>query len=313
MKKLMAILATGTLLFSCGGAMEKYDDYSYSESPEAVAEESSGINQNGSEQSVLSSSAAGGLGADTNRAFVRTADIRFRVKDVASSTYAIEDIVAKHGGFVTYTNLQNTIDRVDFRKISEDSTLESTYYTMNNSITLRLPNESLDKALREMVPLVDFMNHRLIRADDVSLNMLANQLRMKRLTKHNERVEKAIDEKGKKLNDVSHTEDQLLGKNEQRDNAYINKLQLEDQVEYSTVTLDIYQRQSIQREMIFNEENIEDYQPGFWTKIGHALVQGWKLLEALLVGIAHLWVLIVIGIIIWLILRRYLYNSTPKQ
>lgn len=43
---------------------------------------------------------------NSNRKFVRTADINFKVKNAAQSTYAIENIIAKHGGFVTFPDFK---------------------------------------------------------------------------------------------------------------------------------------------------------------------------------------------------------------
>jgi ribosomal protein L1 len=57
---------------------------------------------------TVSSSAAVEKEGST-RKFIRTADLKFKVKNVTKSTYAIENITNKFDGFVTYTNLQSTI------------------------------------------------------------------------------------------------------------------------------------------------------------------------------------------------------------
>ena len=73
---------------------------------ERVAEESADYSENVATDStsVVSSSAAV-ENKNSNRKFVRTADVKFKVKNVAKSTYAIEDATTKFGGFVTYTHL----------------------------------------------------------------------------------------------------------------------------------------------------------------------------------------------------------------
>src|SRR5665647_1186990 len=60
----------------------------------------------------ISSSAAVENGKDTTHKFIRTADLKFKVKSVIKSTYNIEDITNRQGGFVTYTNLTSNIDNV---------------------------------------------------------------------------------------------------------------------------------------------------------------------------------------------------------
>ena len=60
-------------------------------------------------ESTISSNAAVEK-KESNRKFVRTADLKFKVKNVAKSTYAIENIVSKNGGFVTFTDLKSNIN-----------------------------------------------------------------------------------------------------------------------------------------------------------------------------------------------------------
>jgi hypothetical protein len=157
---------------------------------------------------ILSSSAAVEKQKST-RKFLRTADIKFKVKQVAKATYAIENSVSQHGGFVTYTNLQSHIVSKDQTKVSQDSTLETTRYTVDNAMVLRVPNTRLDTVLKALAKEVDFLDSRLIKADDVQLQLLANQWTQKRSDKHEARLGKAIDTKGSKLRDISKAEEQL--------------------------------------------------------------------------------------------------------
>src|ERR1017187_10006070 len=53
-----------------------------------------------SSNGFISSSAAKETGKDTSRRFIRTAEMKFKVKSVIQSTYAIESIVKHMGGFV---------------------------------------------------------------------------------------------------------------------------------------------------------------------------------------------------------------------
>ena len=92
----------------------------------------------------ISSSAAVENGKDSTRRFIRTAELKFKVKSVIKSTYDIEDITNRQGGFVTYTNLTSDINNVTTIAVSADSTLETTYYTVTNSIKIRVPNTKLD-------------------------------------------------------------------------------------------------------------------------------------------------------------------------
>jgi hypothetical protein len=237
---------------------------------------------------------------ESNRKFVRTADLKFKVKNVAQSTYAIENIVAKNGGFVTFTDLKSAINEKSETKISQDSTLETTRFTVDNTITLRVPNTQLDSVLKSMVKEVAFLDSRLIKADDVALQLLSNKMAQKRLSSHQKRLEKGIDTKGKKLNDITNAEDKVLDRETESDETVLRNLSLEDQVNYSTVTLYLYQRENVLQEMVANEKSINAYRPHIGLQVWDSVKTGWFMLEAIIAFIVQLWALfliVVLGII----------------
>ena len=79
---------------------------------------------------------------------------------------------------------------------------------------------------------IDFLDYRVIKADDVSLKLLANQLAQNRSAENHKRIEKAIDNKGKKINDVMQAENTLAEQKEQNDSSKIEKLSLKDQINF---------------------------------------------------------------------------------
>lgn len=253
----------------------------------------------------ISSSAAVENGKDTTRRFIRTADLKFKVKSVIKSTYDIENITNRQGGFVTYTNLTSNINNVTTTAVSADSSLETTYYTVTNSITLRVPNTKLDTTLKEISNNIDYLDFRIIKAEDVALQILSNNLTQKRSAKNEERLTNAIDNRGKKLNETTVAEEILLSKQEQADNAKISNLSLTDQIKFSTINLSIYQRQTIKRELISNDKNIDAYEPGFGTKLFDALKYGWDILETFIVFLTKLWALLLFTILAYFIYKRY--------
>lgn len=254
----------------------------------------------------LVSSSAAVEPKNSDRKFVRTADLKFKVKNVANSTYAIENTATKFGGFVTYTNLQSTVSDKSETKISQDSTLEITKYMVENNITIRVPNIRLDTVIKTIAKQIDFLEYRIIKADDVSLQMLSNQMQQNRSANQEKRLEKAIDTKGKKLNEVIAAEDNLNTKNEQKDNSKLENLSLKDQVNFSTLTLQIYQRETIKEEMIANAKT---YRQNFGSKILDGIKTGWYVIEGIIAVLAQLWSVILIGIGGYLIFKKYFHKE----
>lgn len=254
---------------------------------------------------IISSSAAV-ESKNSNRKFVRTADIKFKVKNVPNSTYAIENTANKFGGFVTYTNLQSTVSDKNEIRISQDSTLEITKYTVENNITIRVPNIRLDTVIKTIAKQIDFLEYRIIKADDVSLQMLSNQMQKNRSSNQEKRLEKAIDTKGKKLNEVIAAEDNLNTKSEQNDNSKLENLSLQDQVNFSTLTLQIYQRETIKEEMVANAKT---YRQDFGSKILDGIISGWYVIEGIIAVIVQLWSVILIGIGGYIIFKKYFHKG----
>src|ERR1700757_2145315 len=154
-KKLMKAIHVATayimlVAYSCGpAASEKYSQ------EKAMADS---VSANG----FFSSSAAVQNKKDSVREFIRTAELKFKVGNVQQSTYIIEDIVGKHNGFVTLSNLASNINRKNTIKVSEDSLLETTYYVTENVMSMRVPNTSLDTVLKEIAKQITFLDYRII-------------------------------------------------------------------------------------------------------------------------------------------------------
>ncbi len=255
--------------------------------------------------SVISSSAAV-ENKNSNRKFVRTADVKFKVKNVAKSTYAIEDATTKFGGFVTYTNLQSNIHSEDRTKVSQDSTLVTTKYKVDNNITIRVPNTKMDTVIKTIAKQIHFLDYRIIKADDVSLQMLSNELAQKRSNSSEKRLANAIDSKGKKLNQVVKAEETLDAKKEQNDASKLQNLSLQDQVNFSTLTLNIYQDESIKQEMVANEKSINAYRPNIGLQIWDSVKTGWFMLEHIISFVVVLWPFALIGFLGFLGYKKFL-------
>jgi len=263
-------------------------------------QESSSENQDLSPETYISSSAAVENPNDTTRKMIRTANIKFKVKDVIKTTYNIENIVVKHNGFVENTNLTSQINNTKEIPVKEDSVLVTTYYSMINTLILLVPTIKLDTVLKEIAQFVDFMDYRVIDAKDVTLDLLSKRLEQSRLANYDSRMTNAIDSKGKRLNDVSNAENNLLSKQQQADEAKLTNLQILDKIKYSTITLYLYQNQSIKYELIAKEKRIKPYSTPFGIRFTNALKFGWRIIVNFFLFLVNIWSIILIaGVVLW--------------
>jgi len=293
MKKIILGLCIVSVFFQCGSGGQHAENTASDSYTEKVAEE------------FVPSSAAVVIKNDSSRKFIRTADLKFRVKSVYQASTKIEEITRKEGGFVVNTNLTSEVNFVESVPVSSDSSLETTHFTVLNEIVLRVPNTKLDTTLKQISAFIDYLDYRNIKAQDVGLDLLANDLTQSRVTKTGKRITNAVDKNGKKLYETTYAEDVILSRGHEADQARLANMALKDQINFSTINLNIYQRPSIKRVLVSNDKNIEAYEPSFWSKIGDSLKSGWKVFEVFILFITKLWGFILGAIVIFVLYRVF--------
>lgn len=293
--KLILVFALSTTLFSC--------------TPKA-AEETPAYD---SVAVMVSSSAAVENKKDSTHKFIRTAELKFKVKSVIKSTYDIEDIAARIGGFVTYTNLTSDVFSTETKEISLDSSVIVTRFTVTNSIIIRVPNTKLDTTLKQISRNIVYLDYRTIKAEDVALQLLSNNLTIRRSDENEARLKNAIDNRGKKLTETTSAEELLLNKQEQADNARIANLSLKDQINFSTINLTIYQNEEVNYEKIAREKNSKQYEPSFGFRILDSLSYGWSIFENIIVFLVNLWGLVLLGVLVFLAYKLYVIKFKKKK
>lgn len=242
--------------------------------------------------------------ADSGRVFVRTADLNFKVKDVKLATFDIERIVRDNRGYVTSTALESTVNYKNSIRVSRDSVKETVHYNVHTNMTIRVPNTELDKTLSEIAVLFDYLDHRRIYSQDITKELQLAALSQANFKNHKQRVEKVIDEKGKKLNSTIEAENSLFEKQAMADQTSVETKELNYDVAYSTVSIAIYQNESTKSDMLAYSEPVKPYEPPFSGKLADAVSTGGTILAELLLFFIRIWPLWLVGIGIWFLARR---------
>ena len=279
-------------------------------SPAAAAADASGsagsrIASQAPTEAQLTSSAA--TYTDAQRKFIRTAQARFRVKDVYQSALAIEDAVAAQGGFVTKNDIDTNIDSIRKRSLGNGQLVELAEYTVRGELTVRVPSDKAQAFLRSIIGQMEFLDTRSFAAMDAQFALLREQLAYQRNQEAQLELGDAKDEGGKlgqKAQVIAARVDAKSG----RDEALIAQKEFEDRVAFATLDLSLYQLPKLRRtEMADMEAAVRDNGPGFLTRLGKSLSTGWfGLLEIglLLVRLWPLWLLLALGLLAIRRLRR---------
>jgi hypothetical protein len=234
-----------------------------------------------------------------DKKFIKTGDLKFKVRNVIYASEKIEDIASKYDGYLIYSKLQNRQENYKSSRISRDSLLISKQVVVQNEMELRIPTEQLDSFVRELNPLVIFFDYRIIKMDDITLRYKVNQRKTERLQNYETRQVKHIDSKEGKLKETTSAEDHLLNRQQQVDELRIRSMELEDRVKYCNLSIEIYQKPIIVKEIVADFNYVSNVKPNFFLRIGDAFAQGWSILEEVILFLIKIWgvILLIIAII----------------
>ena len=240
-----------------------------------------------------------------DKQFIKTADVNMEVKDVYDATISIEKSVQELGGFVTHSNLKSNVLSEDTYNTSNEEAMLIKKYQSENRIQVRVPTVKLGEFLTLINNKKLFLNSRSSNAEDVTSNIKYAELEGKRIKKTSENISQLKTNKDKvKLDDENMSES-----NQQQ---YAN-MDVADNLKYSTV--DIYIKEPkirIAEIAITNTKSIDDkYKFDFIYRAKSAFVEGYYLIQRIVVGLIVIWPILLIGVAILFLYRKR--KSIKKQ
>lgn len=233
-----------------------------------------------------------------DKQFIKTADVNMEVKDVYETTISIEKSVQELGGFVTQSNLQsNVISEETYNTSDENAVLVKKYQT-ENRMQLRIPTERLGELLTLINDKKLFLNSRQINAEDVTSSIKYAQLESKRIEKNSKNISELKSNKDK----VELDNQNMAEGNQQK----LANMDVTDNLKYSTV--DVYIKEPkirVAEIAITNTKSIDDkYMFDFLYSAKSAFVEGYYLIQKIVVGLITIWPILLIGIAVLYFARK---------
>lgn len=241
---------------------------------------------------------------DGERKFIRTATAEFRVREVYGSALAIEDLAAKHGGFITRNDISSQIDEVRTRPAGDGNLIELATYTVRGQLQVRVPSTAAQAFLRALAAQVEFLDSRTFAAMDAQFELLRQQLAYARY-QDAQRALGGVAAGPGKVGEKAQAVDARTQSQAQRDEALIASKEFEDRVAFATIDLSLYQAPRVRSTVRMDvDEAARRASPGFFRRLGHALSTGWfGLLDAAVV-LSQLWPLwLVLGAMVFAVRR----------
>jgi hypothetical protein len=275
MKRYLFCIAIISILFSCNGD-RKYASSDYAEN-----------------RSVVSDSTSSDTTATPK--IIKTADMRFRVKDVQQTKENLSATIKAQGGTITEFVIESVIQESDKVKYSLDSLKEITSYRKEGTLIAKVPSEKLDDFTNIVAKMAVFVDNQSMKMDDQSVTYLANKLKAQNRIAALNTIKKTATRKGNNVETAVYLGDDYIDKK-------IENMNIDNKVKFSTITLNFYQDNTVNTLVVANDR-LSDYGPGFFQRLGLNLFVGWSFFKEFILSLATIWPLFAVGIALFLIIR----------
>ena len=234
--------------------------------------------------------------------FIKNADVEMEVKDVYDATITIEKNLKEIGGFVTNSKMNALISSEETFPISDNEAKLVKKFRQVNTMEVRVPTVKLGEFLDFLNNSNLFLHTRNISAEDVSSNIMMAKLEEKRMQKTEKNIEKIKNNSEK----VSLADGNLQEQNIQK----LETFNLNDNLKYSTVTLNLSEPSDrISTIAIANSKNYDNqYRYNFIYDVKNAIVEGFYLIQQLIVALFTIWPFILIAGLVFYFWRKRKQN-----
>ncbi len=277
--KKIALTALLVVVFGCNSGAYQED---LSMEPVDVSEEFEGVESfnsdraGGSEETISSDQKM-----PEEVKIIKSANGRYKVDDVKKATADIRQIAMQYNAYVSDQRFQNDLYRIE------------------NRFTVKVPKEHFDAFLDSIKMVVAFVEYENITTKDVTEEYVDLESRLKTKLEVKARYEAVLRQNAKTVKDILLTEEKLRVIQEEIESAQGRLKYLTSKVAYSTVQVDLY-------ETVEYVEEPSTYKKSFGDKSKNAFTFGWKMIEATILFFIHIWPLLIIGCVMFFLLRKWL-------
>lgn len=234
----------------------------------------------------------------------KTADMRFRVKDVQRTKAELSNTIKKQGGLVMEFSLNSSIQNTKKVKLSADSLKEITSYRKEGYLVARIPSAELDEFTDQIAGMAVFVDNQSLKMEDKSLAYLENTMKSANRQEAVEQIKKVATKKGSNVESSLYIKDDYVNKK-------IENLSIDKQVKFSTITLSFYQDNTVKTMTVAND-NLYDYQPGFFNRLALNFVDGWMYFKEFILFLSRFWLFFAAGLVAFFVIRYYTKKQSEK-
>lgn len=222
---------------------------------------------------------------DWDKKIIKTADLHIEVKDFQRYTSRLHNAVKAAGGYIAQEQQTQTAAEID------------------NTVSIKVPVDRFDDLLQQLPSDSDRLMEKKVTSEDVTMELVDTKSKIETKKEVRERYLELL-RQAHSMKDIITVQNEINDIQEQMDQASGRVAWLGHSAAYSTINLRFYQE--------FNGVVREDPSPTFFRQLRDSVVEGWKGLSSLLLGMISVWPLwIALGFaVVWI--RKVLRGIRSK-
>lgn len=210
------------------------------------------------------------------RKIIRNANVAISVTSYEKSSAALRQLAQRLGA-----------------DISNEAEERSSWLIANHFV-IRIAPDKLDELLAELEKMALHVDSKSVDSRDVTREYLDIETRLSVKRSTLERYREIL-RSAKTVTDILAVEEQIRVLIEDIESAETQLRGLRDEVQRSTVYLNMYQE--------FARPDVA--RPSFWNRIGNGFTEGWHTFLDIVVGLVYVWpIALLLGLGVWWLLRK---------
>lgn len=313
MKKCILVISLALILGACGKPNDSYNSYSAERSApmaEAVMDTQTKPSPDSLNSGILSQGNASHL---QDKQLIISGDIRFKTANALETLNTIEGSVLTHEGYIQESSLSSQTQESRTYATSDNQIKELTLNSYYATVIVRVPKDKLGEFLKELRPLMNKLETRTFKAQDVTLDIYKNELQAQ-IEQQKQKTLDNIDGKGTLGDKADITTQSTLARHE----ALLYELEqkaLQDKVTLSTIVLNFYDEPTLSESIRpdLDAQINTQLSSNFGHELLGSIATGWYYFLQMVLWFVQLWGLwLIIGASVWGICRYRKYRKTKK-
>lgn len=220
--------------------------------------------------------------ADWNKQIIKNAVLEMYVSDAKSSGNAIKEAVRSTGGYIA------------------SASEVQMFLQIKNEMVIRVPREKFDELLYRLSGYADSVSQKNMTSEDVSEEFIDTKARMQAKEKVKDRYYDFL-KQARNIDEVLKVQNEIRNLQEEIESAAGRINYIQNLAALSTIRLTFFQQ--------LGPEIKPQNEYGFWKALKESVLDGWLMVQSLIIILVKTWPLWLLGGAIWMMLTRRKKNA----